>query len=45
MGSGYAQSMLLLCLNKHGGKEQREKIRTQITLDRLQDDQLRLHYL
>lgn len=45
MGSGYAQSMLLLCLNKHGGKEQREKIRTHLTLDRLQDDQLRLHYL
>lgn len=45
MGSGYASSLLLLCLNKHGGKEQRERIRTHLTLERLQDDQLRLHYL
>jgi hypothetical protein len=45
MGSGYAQSMLLRCLNKHGDKEQRDKIRNYLTLDRLQDDQLRLHYL
>jgi hypothetical protein len=45
LGGGYARSLLLLCLNKYGGKEDREKIRTHLTLDRLQDDQLRLHYL
>ncbi len=45
MGSGYARSLLLLCLNKHGGKEERERIRKHLTLERLQDDQLRLHYL
>jgi hypothetical protein len=45
MASGYACSLLLLCLHKHGGKDQRERIRTHLTLERLQDDQLRLHYL
>jgi hypothetical protein len=45
MGSGYASSLLLLCLNKYGSKEHREKVRARLTLDRLQDDQLRLHHL
>jgi len=45
LGSGYASALLLLCLNKYADKEQREPIRKHLTLDRLQDDQLRLHYL
>lgn len=45
MGSGYARGLLLLCLNKHGGREHRERVRSFLTLDHLQDDQLRLHYL
>lgn len=45
LGSGYASALLLLCLNKYADKEQRDRIRMHLTLDRLQDDQLRLHYL
>lgn len=45
LGSGFARSLLLLFLNKHGGKEHRERITKHFTLDRLQDNQLRLHFL
>jgi hypothetical protein len=45
MGNGYARALFLLCLNKYGTKQHREKVRALLTLDALQDDQLRLHYL
>ncbi len=45
MGSGYARALLLLCLNKYGNREHRDKVRKNLTVQHLQDDQLRLHYL
>ena len=45
LGSGFARSLLLLFLNKHGGKQHRERITRHFTLERLQDNQLRLHFL
>ena len=45
LGSGYARALFLLCLNKYGSKEHRDKVRKLLTLEQLQDDQLRLHYL
>lgn len=44
-GSGYARALLLLALNKHGDKAARTRVRESLTIDRLDDDQLRLHYL
>ena len=45
LGSGYARALSLLCLNKHGGRSHREKVREALSVNDLQDDQLRLHYL
>ena len=44
-GVGYEKSLYLLCVNKYGQKQHREKIRERLTIDHLQDEQLRLHYL
>jgi hypothetical protein len=45
LGSGYARALFLLCLNKYGTRAHRDKVRKLLTLEQLQDDQLRLHYL
>ncbi len=45
LGGGYARALLLLALNKYGAKAERDRVRQHLTIDRLQDDQLRLHYL
>jgi Reverse transcriptase (RNA-dependent DNA polymerase) len=44
-GVGYEKSLYLLCVNKYGLKKHRDKIRERLTLENLQDEQLRLHYL
>ena len=45
LGSGYARALFLLCLNKYGSKQDRDRVRRTLTIEDLQDDQLRLHYL
>jgi hypothetical protein len=44
LGSGYAKSLFLLCLNKYGSRKERERIKEWASVERLQDEQLRLHY-
>jgi hypothetical protein len=43
-GSGYAKSCFLLCLNKYGSRRDRKRISQWASVERLQDEQLRLHY-
>jgi len=45
LGSGYARALFLLCVHKYGDKDARDKIRNALGIERLQDDQLRLHFL
>lgn len=44
-GNGYARGLLLLVLNKHGNRVDRERISRWASAERLTDSQLRLHFL
>jgi hypothetical protein len=44
-GTGYARGLLLLALNKHGKRADREKVAEWASAERLSDPQLRLHFL
>ncbi len=45
LGSGYEKALFLLVVNKHGTRSDRERARTALTFETLQDDQLGLHFL
>lgn len=44
-GTGYARGLLLLALNKHGQRADRQKILNWASPEKLTDSQLRLHFL
>jgi hypothetical protein len=44
-GSGYSRGLLLLALNKHGARVDREKVSEWASVEALKDEQLRLHFL
>jgi hypothetical protein len=44
-GVGYAKALWLLALHKHGKRRHREQIREWATLEKLVDEQFRLHFM